>query len=108
MIINDIINIIKENVDIDNISQGKVSKKIKENCKKNYIENRQNNEEIRLAISEMIPASWNFATKICDLDGICANPGTYENKNVYATEVLITSNLTMYNPKKLRFFVWGK
>jgi hypothetical protein len=47
MIINDIINIIKENVDIDNISQGKVSKKIKENCKKNYIENRQNNEEIR-------------------------------------------------------------
>ena len=70
--------------------------------------NTTNNEEIRLAISEMIPASWNFATKICDLDGFCAKPGTYENKNVYATEVLITSNLTMYNPKKLRFFVWGK
>jgi hypothetical protein len=68
----------------------------------------EKNEEINNTISKIIPASWNFATNICDLNEICSNPGTYENKNIYATEVIITSNLTKYNPKKLRFFVWGK
>ena len=68
----------------------------------------ENNDKVNAAILTMIPASWNFATNICSLDGICPNPMDYENKDVYATEVLITSNLTQYSPKKLRFFVWGK
>ena len=70
--------------------------------------NTQNNIKVHTAISSMIPASWNFATNICNLDMICANPGNYENRDVYSTEVLITANLTIYNPKKLRFFVWSK
>lgn len=67
-----------------------------------------NNEEINKTIQSLIPSSWNFVTRICGLDEICSNPGIYENKEVYATEVLITSTLTQYAPKKLRLFVWMK
>jgi hypothetical protein len=68
----------------------------------------EDNSKVNAAISTMIPPSWNFAINICNLDNICPNPGSYENKDVYATEVVITSTLTQYSPKKLRFFVWSK
>lgn len=66
------------------------------------------NTKVNLTIQELIPSSWEFATNICDLDAICPNPGDYENKEVYATEVVVTSTLNVYSPKKLRFFVWMK
>ena len=66
------------------------------------------NPKINAAISNMVPSSWNFATNICGLDDICSNPGIYENKDIFATEVIVTSNLTDYSPQKLRFFVWAK
>ena len=59
-------------------------------------------------ILNLIPSSWDFTTKICELNDICSRPGGYENKEVYATEIIITSTLTQYSPKKLRFFVWAK
>ncbi|MDD5191970.1 MAG: hypothetical protein PHH54_04900 [Candidatus Nanoarchaeia archaeon] len=71
------------------------------------------NTRVNEAISKIIPNSWNFTTNICNINDICDNPAyasdssLYE-KNIYATEVLVTSNLTYYNPKKLRFFVWMK
>lgn len=43
----DIIKILKEYTKINKISQGKVSKKIKEKCRQEYIKNRNNIEEIR-------------------------------------------------------------
>ena len=54
----------------------------------------------------MIPVSWNYATEICELDSICNSASTPNDKEVYTTEVVITSTLTQYSPKKLRFFVW--
>jgi len=68
----------------------------------------ENNTQVNNTIQNLIPSSWEFATNICELDDICPNPRAYENKEVYATEVVITSTLEKYNPKKLRFFVWGK
>ena len=70
-----------------------------------------NNAAVNETISKLVPNSWNFSTNICPINVVCANPvgsETLIEKNVYATEVLITSNLTYYNPKKLRFFVWMK
>jgi len=58
------------------------------------------------AISQMIPGSWNYSTNICDISLICSNPVEVYDKDVYSTEVVITSNLTQYSPKKLSFFVW--
>ena len=65
-----------------------------------------NNAQINNAISDMVPASWNYATEICELDSICNSASTPNDKEVYTTEVVITSTLTQYSPKKLRFFVW--
>ena len=70
-----------------------------------------NNAEVNQVISKLVPNSWNFTTNICDINFNCPNPIGADkiiDKDVYATEVLITSNLTYYNPKKLRFFVWMK
>tara|TARA_B100001971_G_C18048932_1_gene461742 strand:- start:84 stop:488 length:405 start_codon:yes stop_codon:yes gene_type:complete len=66
------------------------------------------NTKINESISKLISPSWNFATNICELDNICSKPGDYQDTEVFATEIIITSNLTNYSPKKLRFFVWGK
>ena len=59
-------------------------------------------------IYKMIPGTWDFATNACNLDEICSNPRPIYDKEVYVTEVVISSNLSYYSPKKLRFFVWSK
>ena len=56
-------------------------------------------------IKKMIPNTWNFTTNICNINEIC-NTNTPNDKNIYSTEVLVTSTLNEYSPKKLRFFVW--
>jgi len=66
----------------------------------------ENNALVNNAIKRLIPRSWNYSTNICNLQEVCPNPGGYLDKDVYATEILITSTLSNYNPKKLRFFVW--
>tara|TARA_Y100000310_G_C20604014_1_gene774544 strand:+ start:567 stop:980 length:414 start_codon:yes stop_codon:yes gene_type:complete len=67
-----------------------------------------NDAVVSEAILNLIPSSWDFAINICGLNDICPNPGNYENKEIFATEIIITSTLLNYNPKKLRFFVWMK
>lgn len=70
----------------------------------------ENNNQVNTAIEPMLPNAWNFTTNICELDLMCENPAgsvIYEEGfEVYSTEVLITSDLENYSPKKLRFFVW--
>ena len=58
-------------------------------------------------ISKFIPTNWGFATRICNITDIC-NTDTPNDRDVYATEVLVTSTLREYSPKKLKFFVWIK
>lgn len=67
-----------------------------------------NNAQVNNVIDNMVPASWNYTTEICELDSICNSALTPNDKEVYTTEVVITSTLTQYSPKKLRFFVWMK
>jgi hypothetical protein len=67
---------------------------------------RKNNAIVNEFIANIAPISWKFSTNICELDSICANPINIHYSNVYSTEVMITSNLTDYSPKKLRLFVW--
>ena len=67
--------------------------------------------EVNNVISKLAPDSWNFTINICNIGINCPNLvdiNEISGKDVYTTEVLITSNLTYYNPKKLRFFVWMK
>ncbi len=58
-------------------------------------------------IREVLPFYWNFTIKICEVSEFCGMPFSVD-KDVYADEILITSNLTYYNPRKLKFFIWEK
>jgi len=64
-------------------------------------------DEVNAIISKMIPGNWNFTTNICNLEDICS-ANVPKDREVYSTEILVTSTLTKYSPKKLRFFVWMK
>jgi hypothetical protein len=58
-------------------------------------------------INKHIPVYWNFTIEVCEVSNICGMP-FYIDKEIYADEILITSNLTKYSPKKLKFFIWEK
>jgi hypothetical protein len=68
----------------------------------------QENTKINTLIYDLIPKNWNYSTSICNISLICPNPSQIYETEVYTTEIIITSNLTKYSPKKLRFFVWSK
>ena len=68
----------------------------------------QDNTKINALIYNLIPRNWNYSTSICNISLICPNPVQIHETEVYTTEVIVTSNLTKYSPKKLRFFVWAK
>jgi hypothetical protein len=63
-------------------------------------------QEINQTIQKMIPINWHFTTAICEPTAICNADKTPKDRDVYVSEVLITSNLEIYRPKKLKFFVW--
>jgi len=65
-------------------------------------------DNINFTIQKMIPVTWDFETKICKLDDICEGSRRPVDKNVYSLEIVVSSNMTSYNPKKLRLFVWEK
>lgn len=57
-------------------------------------------------IESSIPKNWQFSTCIAEIDSVCNN-SPVENKDIYASETVISSSLTTYNTsKKLRFFIW--
>ena len=66
----------------------------------------EENTNVNDLISNLAPAEWNYSTNICNLSLICPNPVNVYSTEVYSTEVVVSSNLTKYAPKKLRFFVW--
>ena len=53
-----------------------------------------------------IPASFSFETKICEVDSVC--PLDSYSANVYANEVIISSTLLKYSPRKFKIFMWEK
>lgn len=65
------------------------------------------NDAVNSEIKKMISPSWNFTTSICNINDICAGNIPTE-KNIFTKEILISSNLTKYSVKKLKFSVWMK
>ena len=65
------------------------------------------NDRINSTVALMIPNNLDFTTIVCNLNDIC-NPNSPLDKEVYSRDVLITSNLTYYNVKKLRLSVWER
>ncbi len=63
--------------------------------------------DVNNSINEIIPAYWGHDLRICEVEEICGIEN-YPDKEVYADEILISSTLTEFSPKKLKLFVWRK
>jgi len=65
---------------------------------------------IKNHITNRIPADLDFDICISDVGDNC-NPlevEIYTKKDIYVDEIIISSTLTEYNPRKLRLFIWEK
>jgi len=62
---------------------------------------------VNYTIKGLLPVNWEFTTRICEVDEVCGMP-FYSEKEVYADEILITSTLKTYSPKKLKLFMREK
>jgi len=56
-------------------------------------------------LSKMIPKGYSYAIRNCSVLDICSL-GCYIKGDVYTDETLFFANLTVYNPTKLKIFVW--
>jgi hypothetical protein len=63
-------------------------------------------DRVNETISRLMPSGWKFSIAFCKPNEICNTLETPNNKEIYASEMLVTSNLTFYNTTKLRFFIW--
>jgi len=82
----------------------------------NILDEASRNETIRnAALSEdapkvesfiryRLPAGMNFTVKICNLPELC--DAELPESEIYVSDVLISSTMQEYLPKKLRLFVW--
>ncbi|MFA5258983.1 MAG: hypothetical protein WC979_08275 [Candidatus Pacearchaeota archaeon] len=66
-------------------------------------ETAQLNSQILL----MAPKNWNFTTKICDIKEVCT-ANIPLDREVYVSQIIITSSINEYDPKKIKFFTWRK
>lgn len=61
--------------------------------------------EIISAINSKIPSSLSCEVQICKPDSIC-DYWKDTAVSIYSQQVLVTANLTNYDPKKLKIFCW--
>ena len=54
-----------------------------------------------------LPNNLDFAIRVCEINLSC-NLQNQIQKNIFAEERVISSNLEIYSPKKLKLFVWEK
>ncbi|MFH1451841.1 MAG: hypothetical protein ABIF88_01565 [archaeon] len=67
-------------------------------------------ETINLNLRDKIPTAFNYSLVVCDLGEPCKLDSdtfieTY-GSDVYVEDRIISANVTYYNPKKVRLFIW--
>jgi hypothetical protein len=65
-----------------------------------------NKDSIMIFLEDKIPASLNYDIKICSLDEVCSLD--FYQKEIYASETVISSTLQEYSPKVIKIFMWRK
>jgi len=88
----------------------------------NVLNTVSNSDSDFLSLSDFVerklPDSFDYSIKVCDLDVISCNMDNSDylatmHDDVFATEIIVSSDLgdgsnPVYNPKRLRLFVWEK
>lgn len=82
----------------------------------NILEEASKNDSIRSAVlsqnvipvnsfvRDRLPAGMNFTIRICNPAELCEIEAP--SKEMYVDDVMVSSTLQQYQPKKVRFFVW--
>ncbi len=81
-----------------------------ESMRKQLIEDG-NTELASEYVLKNLPSIWDFRLNICGVDEICTHQDTPNDKDIYTSEIIITSTLTSYpeeQTKKLIFFAWKR
>ena len=91
------------------------------NLESSVLNNLESNESVRAAIlinneafvkkftESEVQDTFNFTIKICDVADICPLPNIKDiNKDVYVDERIISSNLSVYKPRKIKLFLWER
>jgi hypothetical protein len=69
-------------------------------------------DNINIMVGSMVPSNINYSISICDSGVVCPINDSYvtsqilSNKEIYSSEVLILSNSTSFDGKKLKLFFW--
>lgn len=63
-------------------------------------------ELLKFIEDRLVRYNLNFNIRICPPEEACGLDSWPDSQEVYAEEILITSTLESYNPKKLKLFVW--
>ncbi|MFW6233099.1 MAG: hypothetical protein ACOC3Z_00375 [Nanoarchaeota archaeon] len=71
----------------------------------NIKESNKNLLEISSYIDSNKPEYLNCSTLICDIDSDCSIDFSFE-KDIFVDSIIISNNLTHYNPKELKIFCW--
>lgn len=67
-----------------------------------------NTTDLVIFMRDSIPTNFNFAVKVCNLSNSGCLLGQTLDQEVFVEDRIISSNLTSYNPKMLRLFIWEK
>lgn len=59
-------------------------------------------------VGNSTPSNFNFAVRVCSLTNSACPLGFSVNQEVFVEDRIISSNLTKYEPKMLRLFIWEK
>jgi Ni,Fe-hydrogenase I cytochrome b subunit len=61
-------------------------------------------EKMNSFVKERVPVAFNFSVRICQTNDICGLQ--FYEKDIYSSERIISANLTSYEPKKIKIFMW--
>ena len=65
-------------------------------------------EPLNTFISSKIPEQYlDFEARICNIGDACGK-SEYTDSEVFSAERTISSTITIYNPKKVRLFIWER
>ena len=67
---------------------------------------KENKGVIENFVSSKIPENYlAYEVRICEVDNVCGK-SNYTSVNIYVGERVISSNLTSFQPKKVKIFIW--
>lgn len=112
------INLNKPEVSDDSYYYEIISSSLKEISKTNNLRSEiireDTKQDLEVSLNDFVKerikdGSLEFNIKVCEVQDICSIDYPENSQgNVYSEQVIISSDLTQFNPKKVKMFLWRK